>query len=309
MLTKANTSLIPLDQVQTDLRQACGEFTTYPFGRRDVVTGGVGLERRGRLDIARVSLDIDRVSRDRDGIRRDDGEHFFLILQEKGKARMLQDGEGPELSPGDMIIIDSTRTSDFVFSGDFSHQISLHLPRTEMVSRFGHQLTGGTMLYRADPLSIAMHAVMAKLFAGDPDSPVNHHLGEALFGLIGSVLAEREGRADTAFSSSLVQADKYIEQNYADPDLTIAGMASDLGLTTRQLQRLFASTGDTPSKRLLQRRLDHARDQLIARANGQRHDLISTIAFEAGFNDLSYFNRAFRRAFGCSPGAFAIRLN
>ena len=29
---------------------------------------------------------------------------------------------------------------------------------------------------------------------------------------------------------------------------------------------------------------------------------ISEIAYEVGFNDLSYFNRAFRRRFGHSPG-------
>jgi len=28
---------------------------------------------------------------------------------------------------------------------------------------------------------------------------------------------------------------------------------------------------------------------------------ISTVAFEVGFGDLSYFNRSFRKRFGCSP--------
>ncbi|MGY5808862.1 helix-turn-helix domain-containing protein [Rhizobium sp. LEGMi198b] len=32
-----------------------------------------------------------------------------------------------------------------------------------------------------------------------------------------------------------------------------------------------------------------------------RVELISTIAFEAGFSDLSYFQRTFRRAFGNTP--------
>jgi AraC family transcriptional regulator len=30
----------------------------------------------------------------------------------------------------------------------------------------------------------------------------------------------------------------------------------------------------------------------------------STIAFDAGFNDLSTFNRRFRRVMGASPGAY-----
>jgi AraC-like DNA-binding protein len=31
---------------------------------------------------------------------------------------------------------------------------------------------------------------------------------------------------------------------------------------------------------------------------------ISAIAFDAGFGDLSTFNRRFRRVMGCSPGAY-----
>jgi AraC-like DNA-binding protein len=32
-----------------------------------------------------------------------------------------------------------------------------------------------------------------------------------------------------------------------------------------------------------------------------RHRKVADIAAEAGFNDLSYFNRAFRRHFGATP--------
>ena len=34
---------------------------------------------------------------------------------------------------------------------------------------------------------------------------------------------------------------------------------------------------------------------------------ISAIAFDAGFNDLSTFNRRFRRIMGTSPGGFRAR--
>ena len=38
---------------------------------------------------------------------------------------------------------------------------------------------------------------------------------------------------------------------------------------------------------------------MLARADGR----ISDIAFACGFNDLSYFNRCFRRRFGLTPTA------
>ena len=51
--------------------------------------------------------------------------------------------------------------------------------------------------------------------------------------------------------------------------------------------------------RLLELRLRKAA-QLLARPAGRR---ISDIAFDCGFNDLSYFNRCFRRRFGLTPTA------
>jgi len=37
------------------------------------------------------------------------------------------------------------------------------------------------------------------------------------------------------------------------------------------------------------------------------HRKIADMAVEAGFTDLSYFNRAFRRAFGVTPSAMRER--
>jgi AraC-like DNA-binding protein len=39
--------------------------------------------------------------------------------------------------------------------------------------------------------------------------------------------------------------------------------------------------------------------ELLARGKGR----VSDIAFDCGFNDLSYFNRCFRRRFGLTPTA------
>ena len=53
------------------------------------------------------------------------------------------------------------------------------------------------------------------------------------------------------------------------------------------------------SMRLMELRLRHAAD-LLAHEPLRR---ISDIAFDCGFNDLSYFNRCFRRRFGLTPTA------
>jgi AraC-like DNA-binding protein len=55
----------------------------------------------------------------------------------------------------------------------------------------------------------------------------------------------------------------------------------------------------TPYQFILHTRLSRAAARLRSSA-----EPISAIAFDAGFGDLSTFNRRFRRLMGCSPGAY-----
>jgi len=57
--------------------------------------------------------------------------------------------------------------------------------------------------------------------------------------------------------------------------------------------------GMTPHQLVLRTRLHRAAVRLRT-----SHESISAIAFDAGFGDLSTFNRRFRRLMGCSPGAW-----
>ncbi|PHN95748.1 AraC family transcriptional regulator [Tenacibaculum discolor] len=65
------------------------------------------------------------------------------------------------------------------------------------------------------------------------------------------------------------------------------------------MQRLFERAGSTFSEFVLGERL--ARAHRLLTDPGRTASSISTIAFESGFGDLSYFNRTFRRHFGATP--------
>ena len=60
----------------------------------------------------------------------------------------------------------------------------------------------------------------------------------------------------------------------------------------------------TFSQYRLRLRMEKARELL-----GDPERRVSDVAFEAGFESIPYFNRAFRRWFGCSPSEFRARLN
>lgn len=67
----------------------------------------------------------------------------------------------------------------------------------------------------------------------------------------------------------------------------------------------------TPTDYLLQKRLEAACQLLRERRPGRTDMLVSTIAYHCGFNDISYFNRIFRKIFGCPPGQYGeeVRFN
>jgi AraC-like DNA-binding protein len=70
-------------------------------------------------------------------------------------------------------------------------------------------------------------------------------------------------------------------------------------VTVRYLHKLFESEGITYSEFVLGRRLARAYSLLTNPLHSRR--AISTIAFDLGFNDLSYFNRTFRRRYNATP--------
>jgi AraC-like DNA-binding protein len=82
-------------------------------------------------------------------------------------------------------------------------------------------------------------------------------------------------------------------------DLAITGIAAAHGISPRYVQRLFELEGTTFSRFVLSQRLESAHRKLTDQRNLGRP--ISSIAFEVGFGDLSYFNHAFRRLFGATP--------
>lgn len=314
MLIPLHATDLPVDQFHADLHRICGSFDIRPTDTRRRLRGGILREERAGLEIAHVACDLQQVFRTSRQIQKDASENYFLILQEEGRALMSQNDSAYLLNPGDMVLIDSACPSEFTFFGSYNRQLSLHLPRGEMHARFGYDLIrGGISLPRHDPTTLALCAVLGKVFARTGNPSADLHLREAMFGLIGATLHERSGSdgfsgvdSDLSGAHALAQGQAYIDAHFRNPELTIQDIADDLGMSLRQLQRGFTAIGSTPTKYLLMKRIEHARRGIDDRRAGRRDDLISSIAYEAGFSDLSYFQRCFRKAFGTSPRGYAI---
>lgn len=81
--------------------------------------------------------------------------------------------------------------------------------------------------------------------------------------------------------------------------LAIDDLAARHRMSARYVRMLFESAGTSLTAFVREERLQRARAILLSpRFAGRR---IAEIAFEVGFNDVSYFNRTFRKRFGHSP--------
>ena len=76
-------------------------------------------------------------------------------------------------------------------------------------------------------------------------------------------------------------------------------VASRQGISPRYIQKLFDLEGTTFTEFVLRERLSRARRMLAdLRLAGRT---IANIAYDAGFADLSNFNRSFRQQYGVTP--------
>ena len=108
--------------------------------------------------------------------------------------------------------------------------------------------------------------------------------------------------ATEAPSTRYEMAQRFIAQHLGDPRLDVNMVATHFGLGARSIQKLFAAHGTTLSAHVFRLRLESAATRL-AESNKCS---ITEIALDAGFNDLSYFGRAFRNAFGRSPREYRL---
>jgi AraC-like DNA-binding protein len=90
-----------------------------------------------------------------------------------------------------------------------------------------------------------------------------------------------------------------ITANLGDCDLTVAAVAQRQRVTPRYLHKLFEGEEITFSTFVLGQRLSRAHRMLCDPRFGDRS--ISSVAFDVGFGDLSYFNRTFRRRYDATP--------
>jgi len=124
-----------------------------------------------------------------------------------------------------------------------------------------------------------------------------HDLVAATVGATRDGRAIAEGRGIAAARLRVIMTD--ISAHLEDGDLSVGKIASRHRVTRRYVHKLFENEGLTFSSFVLGQRLARAYRILSDPKLADRN--ISSVAFDVGFGDLSYFNRVFRRRYAATP--------
>ncbi len=104
---------------------------------------------------------------------------------------------------------------------------------------------------------------------------------------------------DLARRRTLAEAKRAIAERYGELDLGLDDIAGSVGVSRRQLQRLFREIEGEPFRDYLLRvRMDRARELLSRETNPLT---IRATALRVGYREPSGLRQAFRRRFGINP--------
>jgi len=112
-------------------------------------------------------------------------------------------------------------------------------------------------------------------------------------------LQSRNGMRNTHLAKAIG-----IMQNTISDPLSPIKIAETLGISSRQLERLFGKLLNTsPKKYHMEMRLERARHLLI-----QTESSVSDVAFACGFESTGHFARVYKSTYGVSPSAQRNRI-
>ena len=230
---------------------------------------------------------------------------FILKVQLCGRALAEHVGEEALLAPGDMILFDSDQTHRLTLLED-SEMLALCVPKALAQDKIATLEPLAGLRLPADNPSVRLCASFAEsLWRLSQDGyPARLPSGSAnilcdLLGMCGRGENEETQRVHRADWSTITQ---YMHDRLLEPELSVAQISAELGVTSRRLQQIFAAKGTTPGRHVLEERLKEARRRL---SDPHLADLsITAIAFDVGFGDITYFGRAFRARYRETPVAF-----
>jgi len=266
------------------------------------------LARFQEIGAIRFEGTVDRFERPSHYAAIDGSDDLILCLNQGGSATSFtQSGRDATLRSGAVLLATNTMGGRMRAQSD-NPWSSLFVPRQRI----------GALVANVDdrlmkPLDAGVAPVrflgryLDLLFAPDDlqDEPaLLAHIGTTITDLIALAFGAGREASELARMRGLRAARaleilRCIGAGFTRPSFGPAEVARAMGLSPRYVNELMQETGVSFADRVMELRLQKARTLLAAPPRAAMR--VSDVAYACGFNEVSYFNRCFRRRFGASP--------
>jgi len=295
-----------LDAWNSALDATCGSFRACLNPELPLFIGDINHQQDDPFAISMIRTNAGQIYHRRRSSDQRDERWCFLVMQRSGRARMLYPGQYAfDLYPGEMMLMDSIVPCDIVPHGLLDH-VSIHLDRNAL-----QRLLPGRCLFGKVPAcnisGQLLHGMVKQLLHSDASLSADE--GQAMQEVMVLLLSQalrQDSHANApgnemGHKSLQRLAHQLIEQQLDNPLLSPPSLAQQLGMSLRQLYRLFDEEGGV-SRHIQQRRLMRSAEELRNRQLG--HESITQIAYRCGFTDSAHFSRAFKKHFSCTPSEY-----
>lgn len=262
----------------------------------------------GDVRVANVTAESMAVRRLPRHLRQDEGEYFMLPIVSGGAIALRQNNRSTTIDSSSVAFVGSGEP--YFYEHRHSHCVqTLRIPADALRARlptadWSTSVRFDVISRPMTPMFLAFARALCSNGSRLPES-ATRSASESLLDL----LALTVHGADTQTSDTVtrqthrLRAMHVVESRFRDPQFNITALASELSLSPRYLQKIFAASGETVSDIIRNRRIAEARRLLAKRLSTGAS--VASVASAVGFYDAAYFARVFRKQTGVAPNAYA----
>lgn len=234
---------------------------------------------------------------------------FSYRVTQAGRECVVEKGAGATSISGEAYTVTSGR---YASSLEHGRALTIVIDRSflkGLVSNEDAMVAGG--LHPNSPAvpllinyALSLCDIETALSSNMADKVVQHSAELIALALGPTGYAKELAQEGSLSAARLARAQLYIQQHLSNPGLADADIAAFLGVSISLIRKDFENAGLSLARYIRQERIRKAADFLTDPF--MRKARIIDIAFMSGFSDVSTFNRAFFRQFGCSPREFRM---
>jgi AraC-like DNA-binding protein len=249
--------------------------------------------RLPRVDLARVRGSAHIVRRTRGVIERSPAGAIAVYLTLRGDAWFESVDRTYALGKGNILVSDT----DKPFARGFSHGLEELVVKVDQAALpEAPQLSGPVIACLRGGINDQYARALARITGRA--TRTSRPLPADVRTVLDLVAALAAGGAAAPATAHRAAARSYIEEHLTEPDLGAEQVAAAIGISERQLSRVFAADGTSIPRHILSRRLALAYSMLSSSADGQETETVADVAAQCGFTSATYFSHAFRQHFG-----------